>query len=165
MAFWVTLLLRSAARSWIISGSVLDQQRQWPCPQDNEDSLLVRFYLKGRVVTNSSEQVLNCFWAFQEFNFPSVVPMLYKLIESTSTATLINFVIHTYAVNICNMHFDGFSYFPRRKLSLCLGICHFPVLILIASISKMLFTIFLFGGTLTLCWLIIEGEGGCSVSS
>ena len=65
----------------------MQQQRQWPCPLDNEDSLLVRFYLKERVLTNFSEQVLNCFWAFQEFNFPSVVPVLYKLIESTSTAT------------------------------------------------------------------------------
>ena len=81
------LLLRFAARSRIISGSILQQQRQWPCPRNNEDSLLVRFYLKERVLTNFSEQVLNCFWAFQEFNFPSVVPVLYKLIESTSTVT------------------------------------------------------------------------------
>ena len=47
-----------------------------------------------------------------------------NLLNQLLLSHLINFVIHTYAINICNTHFDSFSYFPRSKLSLCLDFCY-----------------------------------------
>ena len=50
MAFWVTDLLSFSARTWFTRQDVVQLQRLYPCPPDNEDSyLVVIFHSKERV--------------------------------------------------------------------------------------------------------------------